>query len=296
MAALKELHPLVPNLRSALYAFTASPSPFRVLTTTSSSTAFYAPVKTLYVLDSSFNPPTLAHLRIAISALLSDKHANSSPTKRLLLLLATQNADKAPKPASFEQRLAMMTIFADELVQRTRSHNEDKGTHGADVVVVDVGVTKSPLYLDKAAILDRSGQYGDVDNGPEQVHLTGFDSLIRLLDPKYYPPDHTLHSLQSLFSKHRVRVTRRTDDEWGGRKEQDAYVQALAKGEREEEGAKSEWSSRIELVEGRQEGDEVVSSTKVRKASKNKDKEALERLVPNGIVEFILEQRLYAED
>lgn len=293
MAALQELNPLVPNLRTALRAFTASPSPFRVLTTITSSTAFYAPVKTLYVLDSSFNPPTLAHLRIAMSALLHDKNANSSPTKRLLLLLATQNADKAPKPASFEQRLAMMTIFASELVQRMRSYNDEKSAHEANVVAVDVGVTKSPLYLDKATVLDRSGQYGDVDSGPEQVHLTGFDSLIRLLDPKYYPPDHSLHPLQTLFSKHRIRATRRTDDQWGGRKEQDAYVEALAKGEKEKDGAKSEWSSKIELVDGRQEGDEVVSSTKVREASRNRDKEALERLVPKGIVDFIFEQRLY---
>jgi len=292
MAALQELHPLVPNLRTALRTFTASSSAFRVLTTIASSTAFYTPVKTLYVLDSSFNPPTLAHLRIAISALLHDRNANSSPTKRLLLLLATQNADKAPKPASFEQRLAMMTIFASELVQRMRSHNNEKG-HETDAVVVDVGVTKSPLYLDKATALDRSGQYGDVDSGPEQVHLTGFDSLIRLLDPKYYPPNHSLHPLQTLFSKHRIRATRRTDDQWGGRKEQDAYVQALANGEREKEGAKSEWSSKIELVDGGQEGDEIVSSTKVREASRNRDKEALERLVPKGIVDFIFEQHLF---
>lgn len=288
MAVLQELQPLVPNLRIALRAFIASPSPFRVLTTVASSTAFYAPVKTLYVLDSSFNPPTLAHLRIAVTALLHDKAANDSSTKRLLLLLATQNADKAPKPASFEQRLAMMTIFAQELVQRMKSHNGE-----GSAVVIDVGVTKSPLYLEKAAVLDASGQYGDVDNGPEQVHLTGFDSLIRLLDPKYYPPDHTLHPLQSLFSKHRIRVTRRTDDQWGGRKEQDTYIQALANGERKKEGAKSEWSHKIELVDGRQEGEEIVSSTKVRDASENKDKEALKRLVPKEIVDFILEQQLY---
>ena len=293
MAALQELHPLVPNLRAALHRFTSSASPFRVLTTIASSSAFYAPVQTLYVLDSSFNPPTLAHFRIAISALLHDKHADSSPTKRLLLLLATQNADKAPKPASFEDRLAMMTIFADALVQTMRSHKKGEHLDESGAVVVDVGVIKSPLYLDKAAVLDHSGQYGDVDSGPEQVHLTGFDSLIRLLDPKYYPPNHTLHPLQSLFSKHRVRVTRRTNDKWGGQNEQDAYVEALASGERESEGAKREWSSQIELVDGRQEGEEIVSSTKVREASKNHDKQTLENLVPKGIVDFILEQRLY---
>lgn len=293
MATSQEMRNRVLSLQAALRTFTESSSRFRVLTTTASTTTFYAPVKTLYVLDSSFNPPTHAHLRIAISALLHDRHADSSPTKRLLLLLATQNADKAPKPASFEQRLAMMTVFAEELVDKMQSLSEDNSAQEGGAIVVDVGVTKNPLYLEKAAVLDHSGQYGDVDDGPEQVHLTGFDSLIRLLDPKYYP-NHKLDSLQSLFEKHRVRATRRTDDQWGGVEEQDAYLQALANGEREVEGAKREWSSRIDLVDGKQEGEATISSTKVREASKNQDKPALEKLVPKGIADFILDQQLYA--
>ena len=293
MSALGEIKPLISNLRKALQAFSASTSSFRVLTTTSTSLAYHVPIQTLYILDSSFNPPTLAHLGIAVSALLNDKNANSSPTKRLLLLLATQNADKAPKPASFEERLAMMTIFADELLQKMKATNTVQHDGGSETVVVDVGVTKSPLYLDKAAVLEQSGHYGDVNNGPEQVHLTGFDSLIRLLDPKYYPPDHTLHPLQSLFSKHRVRATRRTDDKWGGVEEQDAYVEALAYGSSKLKGFKHEWSSRIELVDGTGTGEEIISSTKVREASKSKDKEALRQLVPEGIVDFILEEELY---
>ena len=293
MAALKELQPLVQNFQTALRTFLSSPSSFRVLATLSSSTAFYAPVKTLYVLDSSFNPPTLAHLRIAISALSHDKHANNGPTKRLLLLLATENANKAPKPANFEQRLAMMTLFADELVQCMRSLDEENGSRGGQAVVVDVGVTKSPLYLDKASVMDQSGQYGEIGSGPEQVHLTGFDSLIRLLDPKYYPPHHHLQPLESFFSKHRIRTTRRTDDKWGGRKEQDSYLKALADGERENEGGNAEWASRIDLVEGRQEGEEIISSTKVRVASKNRDRDTLEKLVPRAVADFVLQEKLY---
>lgn len=295
MAALKELQPLVQNFQTALYAFISSPSSFRVLATLSSSTAFYTPVKTLYVLDSSFNPPTLAHLRIAISALSHDNHANSSPTKRLLLLLATQNADKAPKPANFDQRLAMMTLFADELVQCMRSLDEENGRRGGQAVVIDVGVTKSPLYLDKASVMDQSGQYGEIGSGPEQVHLTGFDSLIRLLDPKYYPPNHNLQPLESFFSKHRIRATRRTDDKWGGRNEQDAYLKALADGERESEGGNAKWASRIDLVEGRQEGEEIISSTKVRIASKSRDRDTLEKLVPRAVADFVLQEKLYQE-
>src|SRR5277367_460709 len=95
---------------SALSSFaSSSPDNFRIL---SSIPQHAPPPSTLYVLDSSFNPPTLAHLRIATSALSQD---HGPAPKRLLLLLATQNADKAPKPASFEQRLVLMTIFANDL-------------------------------------------------------------------------------------------------------------------------------------------------------------------------------------
>lgn len=61
------------------------------------------------VLDSSFNPPTLAH-----AALASLDNASSSAR---LLLLSIRNSDKTLKPgdASPAQRLEMMALLADEL-------------------------------------------------------------------------------------------------------------------------------------------------------------------------------------
>ncbi|TAQ83199.1 hypothetical protein B7494_g8476 [Chlorociboria aeruginascens] len=82
-----------------LKAFASSPSLFRLLH--SVPAPYTTPPKTLYILDSSFNPPTLAHLHIARSAVLSDPRAKEGE-KRILLLLATQNADKAPKPAGVQ--------------------------------------------------------------------------------------------------------------------------------------------------------------------------------------------------
>lgn len=48
----------------------------------------------LYVLDSSFNPPTKAHFHMALSALRHDAPRDGLDVKRLLLLLAVRNADK----------------------------------------------------------------------------------------------------------------------------------------------------------------------------------------------------------
>lgn len=218
--------------------------------------------------------------------------------KRLLLLLATQNADKAPKPAAFEHRLAMMNVFAEEMVKMVTTSDEKEHTQGN--VIVDVGVTKEARFIDKARILEAQEEYAGHDNDDtaklvEQVHLIGFDTLIRLLDPKYYPPKHTLEPLEDLFKKHRVRVTRRTDDAWGGREEQDQYVRKIAEGEREVDGPRKEWAQRIDLVEGREEGEEIVSSTKVREAAEAGDGEALKRLVTDGVARWILDEKLYLE-
>ena len=277
-------------IQRSLQAFASSPKNIEILCSLPHAHPKHSnSPKTLYVLDSSFNPPTRAHFRICTSALLHDK--SKAGPKRLLLLLATQNADKAPKPAAFEQRLAMMSIFAEEMAA-------DGGREG---VVVDVGVTKKARFVDKARVIEECGDYSSVDDEGEkkpieQVHLTGFDTLVRLLDTKYYPPNHTLAPLEELFEKHRVRVTRRTGDAWGGREEQDEYMTKLERGDMEDKGGKRQWAERMELVEGREEGEEIVSSTKVREASKKRNEVALMKLVTEGVGRWIFDERLYVDE
>jgi nicotinamide-nucleotide adenylyltransferase len=268
---------------SALKDFASSSATFRILRSIpGTNPPNSSPTKTLYVLDSSFNPPSRAHMQIATSALQCDKGATPH---RLLLLFATQNADKAPKPASFEDRLVMMTLFAQELQYESGRRLK------ADRTAVDIGVTKLPYYHDKAISTDESGVY---DGQPQQVHLTGFDSIIRIFNAKYYPPTHTFAPLEPFLSKHRLRVTYRTDDQWGGREEQRKYVQDIADGKREKEGAKHEWASRIELVEGKADGEEVVSSTQARKAAKE-DPRSLGKYVTPTVQAWILSEKLYLE-
>ena len=278
-------------IQSSLKAFASSPQAIKILHTLPHASPKYSstkPPKELYVLDSSFNPPTRAHFRLCTSALLNDR--SQSGPKRLLLLLATQNADKAPKPAAFEHRLAMMSIFAEEMA------NEMAADGNAESVLVDVGVTKKARFVDKARAIEECEAYA-ISGGEtvEQVHLTGFDTLIRLLDTKYYPPDYTLAPLEGLFEKHRVRVTRRTGDAWGESEEQDEYMTKLRSGEMEDQGGRKEWAERIELVEGRKEGEEIISSTKVREASRNGDEVALMKLVTKGVGRWILDSDLYID-
>ena len=277
-------------VQSSLKAFASSSQAIKILHTLPHAPPKYSSTKSpkeLYVLDSSFNPPTRAHFRLCTSALLNER--SQSGPKRLLLLLATQNADKAPKPAAFEHRLAMMSIFAEEMA------NEMAADGNAEGVLVDVGVTKQARFVDKASAIEECEAYAISGKTVEQVHLTGFDTLIRLLDTKYYPPDYTLVPLEGLFEKHRVRVTRRTGDAWGESEEQDDYMTKLRSGEMEDQGGRKEWAERIELVEGRKEGEEIISSTKVREASRNGDEVALMKLVTKGVGRWILDSDLYVD-
>lgn len=159
---------------------------------------------------------------------------------------------------------------------------------------MDIGVTKKPYYNDKAVAIEESRQYADAKTNeqPQQVHLLGFDSLIRLLDRKYYPPDHTLALLNPFFERHRVRVTMRSQEgtDWGYSSDQERYLEVLAKGGAENVGGKREWVERIELVEG--EGEDV-SSTKVREYSGKKNWDEVEKLVGKRTKEWIENEGLY---
>lgn len=269
---------------SSLKRFIASTKDLEVLATVPPD-RHPPPPEVLYVLDSSFNPPTLAHLRMASSALLEKPGLSS----RLLLLLATQNADKPSKPASFEDRLIMMESFAQDLLSylRSTSPNIDHQL----LPQIDIGVTKKPYFVDKAAEIESSGIY---PRSLEQVHLTGYDTLIRIFNPKYYPPTHTLQPLAPFLSKHRLRVTARADAEWGRLDDQRAFLLDLAQGGRENEGGKREWAERIQLVEGRRPDESLVSSTMARDAIQSNPGQ-LELLVPQNVRDYILSRNPYPQ-
>lgn len=257
---IKAMHSLLP-LRNTLKSFSASPSTYLRI----HSTAPTKPCTHLHILDSSFNPPTLAHLSLGLTSL------QSSPSPHLLLLLATQNADKPAAPAPFEDRLLMLHLFTASFPPTT---------------TIDIAITKHARFLDKSFELAK--HYPNA----EQTFLTGFDTLIRLLDTKYYPPAHTLEPLDGFFGSNRVRCTLR-DGGWGDREKQREYVEAIRRGEREGEGCKREWAERIELVEGAPES-VGVSSTAVREAIRSGDSEVLDRYLTKEVKEWVLERSLYA--
>jgi nicotinamide-nucleotide adenylyltransferase len=93
-------------------------------------------------------------------------------------------------------------------------------------------------------------------------------------------------------------VTYRTDDSWGGQASQDQFLKELGEGKLEGVGGKREWvtEKRIVMCEGRKEGEEIVSSTRVRESVRKGDRELLEKLVTGGVAEWILGEGLYLEE
>ncbi|KAF2275237.1 Nucleotidylyl transferase [Westerdykella ornata] len=295
---------LLPEYRSILQAFTHSSSKFRIVRTINPTSA---PPKTLYILDSSFNPPSKAHLALATSAIRHPAASDERPF-RLLLLFSTHNADKAPSPASFEQRMVLMTLLAEDLSEALKEKAQLKlesgnaHTEEAGNISIDIGLTKEPYYTDKSTAIAHSSPPAYPSN-PVHVHLVGYDTLIRFCNPKYYqnynPP---LSALTPFFEAgHKLRVTQRPYDAndasstaFGTVEDQHKYLQELKDGKLEEEGFKKAWAHRIDMVPA-EEGI-GISSTRVRRAAKEEDWELVRRLCTEGVAAWVQSEGLYAED
>lgn len=297
---LATFRPMVIELGTALKNFQQSESRFRVLKTVHPSSRQpqdssthkrndEAP-KTLFILDSSFNPPSIAHQAIAQSALRKTTCKEFAGPYRLLLLFATMNADKAPSAASFDQRLTLMSIFAGDLLESLKQNSDEY-----HAVPVDIGVTTVPYYTDKSAAIEDEGQTW-YPGKPKHIHLVGFDTLTRFFAAKYYQKfDPPFSALNPYFDAgHRLRVTLRPDEEYGDVGAQQAFLQKLADGEMDEYGARREWASQVELIPPNPRAG--VSSTKIRKAAKAQNWSEVEQLTMPTVAGFVRSEMLYDED
>ncbi|KAJ4477408.1 Nucleotidylyl transferase [Lentinula aciculospora] len=124
------------------------------------------------ILDSSFNPPTLAHLAL-LNTPRPGHDGISDDYDAKLLLLSVRNADKQLKPgdATYVQRVEMMVDFTEDLGANSNTA----------VAIID-----EPTFVGKSKLFRTFLK--------EKVHLMevqltfmmGFDTLERLFAPKYY--------------------------------------------------------------------------------------------------------------
>lgn len=189
------------------------------------------------VLDSSFNPPTKAHLALACSSPPQVEPVNpgvlgNNPTSNEtkadmqlvqtsrelkydahMLLLSVTNADKRLKPgdATYEQRLEMMALVSQEMQLA-----EQPATN------VCVAAIDEPTFVGKStklkdAISNRIGSLSNRGNDGLQMDLSsgqrrddrgqefklcfvlGFDTVTRLFEPKYYGSIEAMRASLRLF-------------------------------------------------------------------------------------------------
>jgi nicotinamide-nucleotide adenylyltransferase len=96
------------------------------------------------ILDSSFNPPTLAHLALANAP---NPFSPAADYDAKLLLLSVRNADKSPQEgdATLSQRIQMMSLLAARI-----HHNSLSSTPN-----VAVGLANEPTFVAKSSALRR---------------------------------------------------------------------------------------------------------------------------------------------
>lgn len=134
--------------------------------------------KRLGIFSGSFNPLTVAHIKMVEEA------RERFQLDEMLLLLAKANVDKDVFGWSLAGRILTLKHYAEK-------HND-----------VSIGISSHGRYIDKVEALR---VVYPVDT--EFHFIVGYDTLVRLFDPKYYADIQT--ELQHLFSQCRFIVANR---------------------------------------------------------------------------------------
>lgn len=303
---------LIPQLESALNTFVSSKAGFHVvktirphkpdatnLTAENGGALSSNQTRTLFILDSSYNPPSRAHMAMARNALLTAQQ--EIKPHRLLLLFSTHNADKKDvKPSQFVNRIAMMVLFAHDLQEELyRERNE-----GLDAMEIDVGLTSSPYYTDKSLAIMNAPSTERYPLSPTHVHLLGYDTVTRFLAPKYYSEyDPPLSAVAPYFEHgHKIRVLLRPNSssfntvEGDSVQDQKKWVNGLGAGDLEKEGFKRAWAEHVDILDQNADQAEGISSTRIRAAAKKGDWEEVGKLCSPSVTEWVKEMDLYGEE
>lgn len=136
----------------------------------------------LGVFSGSFNPPTVAHVRLCEHA---QKHLELD---EILLLLAIVNVDKTRFDFSLEERVNMMTAVA-------------LGRDSWSVALCSHG-----RFVEKSEAVARA-----YPSGTEIWFIVGHDTFVRIFEPRFYPDIPMPVALQKFFGIARLAVFPRGD-------------------------------------------------------------------------------------
>jgi nicotinamide-nucleotide adenylyltransferase len=176
------------------------------------------------ILDSSFNPPTLAHLALASipasgrDSPMSTVSASQQPADfdARLLLLSVRNADKSLKnsDASYAQRLEMMILLAHDISEQANRAGRSSDPYSSDDLNIAVAIIDEPTFVGKSRVLHEylatrlasfvtsstPSTASDQPNltipssipKPELTFVVGIDTLERILALRYYSTEENM--------------------------------------------------------------------------------------------------------
>ncbi|KNC99274.1 nicotinamide-nucleotide adenylyltransferase [Spizellomyces punctatus DAOM BR117] len=164
------------------------------------------------ILDSSFNPPTVAHAKLLENTMklnllnrypksatdLTSRHTNqgtevSEHFDAYLLLFATKNADKALSGTSVTDRLLMMEALVQTVAPKCDVPDDRIG----------IAITTRGIFLDKAHALHSLLSSDGI--APVFLHfIMGYDTIIRFFDPKYYKNSNMDTDMEVFFRSSRI--------------------------------------------------------------------------------------------
>ncbi|CAG8812819.1 26068_t:CDS:1, partial [Racocetra persica] len=289
--------------------YTSSPNwPYHLIDSTKSR---QNPTLKIAILDSSFNPPTKAHMQLLLQSVKNQSNSksdnNSVSFDACLLLYAIKNADKTPSPsdAGPVDRLLMMESLASQ-INSTIIKTEPTFNPLQNIAT---GVITHPLFMDKAKVI-RSYLNNNkpshsinsstvVDHSPQVslYFILGFDTVIRLFNPQYY--SNIYKELNSFFEISKIICANR--DGYGGREfEENFFKSDIIKEIIGESGKLIRVKLDDELAE--------ISSTNVRKAvsdawnikrQETDDYDEREEMIknilynfcPESVAEFIIQEK-----
>lgn len=230
----------------------AEPSAAFVLKAPNRVSELKTPSLRLGVLSASFNPLTNAHLK------LIEVSQQKYRLDEIALLLAKANVDKDIFGMSLIDRLVMLKLFVQ--TQNRLDLSVILSSHGR---FVEKSESLKKIYLPQTQI----------------YFIVGFDTLIRVFDPKYYA-DMDLE-LQTLFSMSRFIAANRGQDEVKAIKSflAQEYIRKFA--------------DKIDLIQQPRPYSDI-SSTEIR--DKIKSKADVSGLIPQIVSNFISATGVYWDE
>ena len=172
-------HPEFDEFTERINSLGATTSP-RIVVLHRTSNPISQSGKNLGIFSGSFNPLTIAHIKLVEEA------RRQYQLDEILLLLAKTNVDKDVYGLPLAGRMLILKLYAET------QH------------CISIGVSSHGRYIDKASALKLI-----YPAKTELSFIVGYDTLVRIFDPKYYKNPH--EELQFLFSQCRFIAANREE-------------------------------------------------------------------------------------